>query len=145
MDARCLSSVGLGFGTRIVERPLTSSTKRHINSPPNNAKLDTPFPMWQFGLHNRCFWRTRRSKIKTIAKGGDTPPRHASKHAPRAGKKGTINFAACMRRKAPKNAEKRRKAPKNAENRAPNHAEKVHSSKLKSSQTDPALLARANS
>ena len=100
-----------------VERPLTSSTKRHINSPQNNAKLDTPFPMWQFGLHNKCFWRTRRSKIKTIARGGDTPPRHAPKHAPRAGKKGTINFAACMRRKAPKNAEKRRKAPKNAEKR----------------------------
>ena len=103
-----------------VERPLTSSTKRHISSPQNNAKLDTPFPMWQFGLHNRCFWRTRRSKIKTIVRAVDTPPAtRRNTRRVQAKKARLISPRACAekRRKTPKNAEKRRKTPKSAEKR----------------------------
>ena len=39
----------------LIETPLTSSTKRHIHSPQNNAKLGTPSPMQQFNLQHKCF------------------------------------------------------------------------------------------
>ena len=107
----------------MLETPLTSSTKRHIHRPQNNAKLGTPFPM----LAAQMFSGTHDAPKSTPLLGVMTPPPcNTPTHAPRTDKKSTINFAACVRRNAPKNAEKRRitpTTPKNAEKRAPNRAE----------------------
>ena len=89
--------------------------------------------MWQFGLHNRCFWLTRSSKIKTIARRDDALPVTRQNARRRQTKRARLfSPRAC--------AEKSLQAPKNAANRAPNCAEIRRKGAFQQAEKQPRML-----